>query len=96
MSWSTRLSRSPAQEYVARQADRVCSAIYSILYKCNYPVPLGLKLFERCIIPILTYGAELFGACVHDCIEVCLSKFLKKLLGVGKNLQNDALRVWSA
>ena len=69
----------------AGQADRACSAIHSVLCECNFPVPLGLKSFERCIVLILTYGTELFGALVHDCIEVCLLKFLRKLLGVGKN-----------
>ena len=92
VTMSTRLSWSPAQKHVAAQAERACFAPYNVLYKCNFPVKLGLELFKKCVTPILTYGAEIFGTCVHDCLEVCQSKYLRRLLGVGRNTQTDALR----
>ena len=35
---------------------------------------------------------ELFGSNVHKCSEMFLLKFLRKLLGVGRNTHGEALR----
>ena len=41
---SVRLSWSPAQKYAAGLADRAFSAIYSVLYKCNFPISKEIML----------------------------------------------------
>ena len=91
ITMSTRLSWSPAQKHVAAQAERACFALYNVLYKCNFPLKLGLELFEKCVTTILTYGAEIFGTCVHECLEACLTKHIKRLLRAGTNAQTNAL-----
>ena len=89
---STRLSWSPAQKQLVIKAERASYSFYEILYECNFPVKVGLFLYSKCIVPILTYGSELFGSNVHKCIEMFLLKFLRKLLGVGRNTHGEALR----
>ena len=61
------------------------SAMFSLLRKCrkaNFPLDIQLELFERCVVPILLFGCEVWG--FEDssmCIKFQL-KFLKMLLGV--------------
>jgi len=89
---STRLSWSPAQKYLALQANRACFTLNDILYTCDYSFKIGVKLFDTCILPILIYGSELYAAKIHDCIESVHMKYFKKLIGVGENTMNSAVR----
>ena len=89
---STRLSWSPAQRYLASQAERACYALNDVLYNCDFSFKIGMKLFDACVLPILTYGGELFAQNVHNCLETVKLKYFKKLLGVGRNSNDAAVR----
>ena len=43
---------------------------------------IQVKLFDTLVLPILTYGCEIWGSRKFDCLEKVLLKFCKDLLGV--------------
>ena len=43
---------------------------------------IQVKLFDTLVLPILTYGCEIWGSRKFDCLEKVLLKFCKGLLGV--------------
>ena len=65
-----------------QQANR---AMYSLLAKCrrhSLPVDIQLQLFHATVLPILTYGCEVWGVeNIEEC-EKLHRKFLKHILGV--------------
>ena len=95
MLMSTKLSWSPAQKYIALQAEKACFNVYNVLYKCNLPVKLGLELFEKMYCPYLNIIFMVVNCLVLvyiTRIEMCLLKFIRRLLGVGKNAPAEVLR----
>jgi len=47
---------------------------------------MQIKLFHALILPILSYGCEVWGFCAADQIEKMYLRFLKSVLGVRKNV----------
>ena len=47
-----------------------------------------LELFDKVVVPVVTYGAELWGFENLDTIELFHRKFLKLVLGVRKTIPN--------
>ena len=58
----------------------------------DYSFVIGTKLFDTCVLPILSYGSELFATNIHDCIETVKLRYYKQLLGVGRKTNTDAVR----
>ena len=91
VTMSTRLSWSPAQTTLAVQAKKAQLAINKVNNQCDYSFKTACDIFDKCILPILTYGSEVWGVEVHKAIESVHSKFCKIQLGVGKNTPNPAV-----
>ena len=51
----------------------------------DLPIDLILKLFDHSVLPILTYGAEIYGFENLDIIENVHKEFLRKLLKASKS-----------
>ena len=80
---STRLSWSPAQSTLSAQASKAINMINQMNFKCNYSFKTSCEIFDKCALPILTYGSEIWGTDIHSSIENVHFKFCKKQLGVG-------------
>ena len=66
-------------------------AMFSLLCKCRkYELSLdtSLELFDRTILPILTYGCEIWGFEKDSIIENLHLKFCKYILGLKKSTPN--------
>ncbi len=58
------------QKILCQQGRRT---MYSLIAKCrkfNLPVDFHLELFDAMVLPVLTYGCEIWGYKVHKAIEV--------------------------
>ena len=70
-----------------RLLDQAQKAMYGLIGKCrklNLPFDVCLELFDRLIVPILTYGCEVWGFENLDVIEKLHVKFMKVLLRCSK------------
>ena len=81
--YSTRMSWTPAQETLAAQGRKAMYLIERMSYSCGFSYSTSSELFKKCIIPIITYGGEIWGTDSHNCIESVLHQFCRKQLGVG-------------
>ena len=88
---STRLSWSPAQKTLSQQAGKALNVIKKLNYNCNFSFVCGNELFDKCVLPVLTYGAEVWGTSVHSSIEQVLCKFCRHQLGVGSKAPTPAV-----
>jgi hypothetical protein len=73
---------------IVSQAQR---AMYGLLSKCKkFDLRLESKfeLFDKTIVPILTYGCEIWGFEKHNAIEKVHLRFLKYVLGLKKSTPN--------
>ena len=90
VTMSTRLSWSPAQITLAAQANKALYVLNKVNYNCDYSFQCACQMFDKCVIPIISYGAEIWGSEVHSSIERVHTKFCKQQLGVGINTPNCA------
>ncbi len=66
--------------------------IRNIQHLCgNIPVSVCFNLFDKMIVPILLYGAEVWGYTIRPDIENVHIKFCKYILGVSRNTSNCAV-----
>jgi hypothetical protein len=57
--------------------DRAARAMFSLMKKCNnlsLPADLMLDLFDKTVLPVLTYGCEIWG---HEMLDIVLKLQLK-------------------
>ena len=76
------------QEYLCQQGRR---AMYSLIAKCrkfSLPVDLQLELFDAMVLPVLTYGCEIWGYTVYKEVESVQLTFFKYILGIRKTTCN--------
>ena len=89
---SSRLMWSMAQRTLASQASKGVSLIKHIARSCGgLDTHTYFNLFDKMIMPILTYGAEIWGFETKECIERVHTKFLKYVLGVPTSATNAAV-----
>ena len=88
---STRLSWSPAQVTLAAQASKALNIINQVNYNCNYSFKAACDIFDKCVLPVVSYGSEIWGTDVHKTIENVHLKFCKKQLGVGSKTPTPAV-----
>ena len=69
VTMSTRLSWSPAQVTLATQAGKALNIINQVNYKCDYSFKSSCNIFGKCVVPVITYGSEVWGTDVHKSIE---------------------------
>jgi len=93
---STRLSWTPAQVNLSDQARKALKIVDRVNYNLDYPFSSGCKIFDTCVLPILTYCSEVWGNDVHKVIEDVHVKFCRNQLGVGKRemLSSSERRMW--
>jgi hypothetical protein len=68
-----------------------CKAMFALLSRCNtlnLPIDLQLDLFDKMVVPILTYGGEIWGFSNNSALESVNIKFYKYVLGVKKTTPN--------
>ena len=60
--------------------------------KCgNLTFDVAIEIFDKTIVPILTYGAEIWGCRFQKVIEKVHAKFVRKYLGVGPSASTTAI-----
>jgi len=72
--------------------DQATRAMYALINKCKklmLPIDIQLQLFDSMVIPILTYGSEVWGFENLSIINKVYHKFLKITLGVNNNTCNN-------
>ena len=68
--------------------DRASRAMFSLLKKCkmkNLPIDVILDLFDKMIMPIVTYGCEMWGFGNNDIVKKLQLKFYKIVLKLRKS-----------
>ena len=63
---------------VAR-ANKAMHQLYIRIYNLDLPIDLQLKLFDHTVVPILTYGCEVWGFENTEIIEQVHANFLRKI-----------------
>ena len=74
-----------ARKHVTEQAMKAMYLLNMRIKNFDLPIDLQLKLFDNTILPILTYGCEVFG--FEDCkmLEVIQNQFLRSLTHLRKS-----------
>ena len=80
VTFSTSGSFLQARKHVSQQARKATYLLFTKAHNADLPVDLILKLFDQTVLPILTYGSEIYGFENLDIIEKVHSEFLRKLL----------------
>ena len=65
--------------------------INKLNYEFDFPYSASQNLFDKCILPILTYGSQIWGIEVKPVIENVQLKYCKKQLGVGSTTPTVAV-----
>lgn len=71
--------------------DQATKAMFALLNKCRkhtLPVDLQIELFKKTVVPILTYGCEVWGYGCNKILEKVQLKFLKYILCVKTSTPN--------
>ena len=55
------------------------------------PIELCLDLFDKMVVPILLYGAEIWGTSHRETVELVQRKFCKYILCVSQGTSNAAV-----
>ena len=77
---------------LASQADKAIFKIKSTIKTCGgIPISLALELFDKMMLPGLTYGSEIWGTKYAGPIEAAHRKYCKYILKVSSNTCNAAV-----
>ena len=68
-----------ARKHIAEQAKKAMHLLFCRINNLHLPIDLQLKLFDQTVMPILTYGSEIFGFENLDLLEKIHTDFLKKI-----------------
>ena len=74
-----------ACKHIAEQANKAMHYLYTRIYNADLPLDLSLKLFDHTVLPIVLYGAEIFGYENTDILERIHSNFLRKITNFRKS-----------
>ena len=77
-----------AQKSLSNQASKALFSLNSLFQKVSLNVSEKIKLFDAMILPILTYGSEIWGFHPAPDVERVHMKFLKQILGVRPQTSN--------
>jgi hypothetical protein len=90
--FSSRLKWSKATNTLAAQGKKALFSIKKVIYKCNgIPIEVAFELFDKMILPVVTYAAEVWGYEIYEPIERVQFQFCKFILGVASNTCNSAV-----
>ena len=86
------LSWNKAIHTLSLRAKKAVTILLMYSIKCGgLPVSLAFELFDKMVLPILTYGAEVWGIRPYQAIEDVQIYFCKKVIGLPKNTSNNAV-----
>ena len=77
-----------------KQLTQAKKAMFAILQKAKVlmlPIDIICELYERCVIPVLLYGSEIWGVENINCMEVFHRNFLRRILKTFKFTPNCML-----
>lgn len=80
-----------AQKHLSEQASKALFSLNNLFRDNILCVQDKLKLFDSLILPILTYGCEIWGFYRSDDVEKVHLRFLKQILGVRRQTSNIAI-----
>ena len=90
--FSSRLCWTVPLQTLASQADKAIFKIKSTIKTCGgIPISLALELFDKKVLPVLTYGSEIWGTKYAGPIEAAHRKYCKYILKVSSNTCNAAV-----
>lgn len=73
------------KKHIADQARKALFGLYKKIRNLDLPIDCQLKLFDNTIVPILTYGSEIWGYGDLSIIEKVHTDFMKYILNVKKS-----------
>ena len=73
------------------QATKSMNVINLLDRQCNFSFKSSSAIFERCTMPVLIYGSEIWGVKVHNTVENVNEVFYRKQLGVGTKASTHAV-----
>ena len=81
-------SFAKCKDQLVKQAER---AMFGLLNRCralHLPIDIQLELFDKIVVPILTYGSEIWGYENVQMLESLHLRFLKYILSVKRSTPN--------
>jgi hypothetical protein len=73
------------KKHILSQANKALFQLFVRIYNLNLPIDLQIKLFDHTILPILTYGCEIWGFENIDAIEQFHCNFLRRITKTKKS-----------
>ena len=90
--FSSRLNWSYATKLLNVQSSKALCTIKKLNYRCNgLPLKILFEIIDTVVVPIVTYGAEIWGFKKHNEIEAVQLKFYKYVFGVCSQTPNIAV-----
>ena len=90
---TTNSNYNKAQQAQASQGKKAVLALQRLFAKLKYPpIPIALKLFDVMILPVLSYGCEVWGQAVNPELEAIGIHFLKYILNLLQSATNMSVR----
>lgn len=74
-----------ARKHVTEQANKALHLLFTRINNANLPTDLIIKLFDHTVVPILTYGSEIFGFENLEILEKVHNYFLRRLTKARKS-----------
>ena len=82
---------SHTQLHVAQHVSHALYKLHIMFNQMTLPVREKLKLFDSLVGEVLNYASETWGYHEAPDIEILLTKFLRRILGVRKSTNSEAL-----
>lgn len=79
VTFSSNGSFLKARKHVVQQATKAMYLLFTKSNNSDLPLDLIIKLFDHTVLPILTYGSEIFGFENLDILEKVHNEFLRKI-----------------
>ena len=73
------------RKHIAEQARKALYYLYTRINNLHLPIDLQIKLFDQTIVPILTYGSEVFGFENIQILERIHTEFLRNITKTKKS-----------
>ena len=74
-----------ARKHIAEQARKAMHLLFMRANNLDLPLDLQLKLYDNTVLPILTYGSEIWGYENTNIIERIHTEFLRRISGCRKS-----------
>lgn len=85
ITFSSNGSFLKARKHIVEQANKAMYLLFTKINNSDLPIDLILKLFDHTVLPILTYGCEVFGYENIDILERVHNNFLRKITSARKS-----------